>query len=266
MNKKEFKTIAFLLKDFASGHKGVMAAMAVLSVSKGIRPYVAVILTGLLVDAAYQGAPFGTLVRYVLCGTGVNAAFMLLESFTERAFNRKLEYTFEIQNRTLNKKSMEMDYEYLEDSKIHEERQQMNSRWTRFGYVGQALSHISAIIGSFCACVASLVIVLPMIFVEDRAAYGWVGSPLLSVLFFVLLGVFVYGSYKVMAYYHVKQNQIWEGPFMPLETHRKFYMDLLAAAEPQKDLRLYGQQGLIRDEVERIVAEEKKSGARRAFI
>lgn len=259
MNKKEWKTILFLLQELRLRHKKVLASMMLLSVSQGVRPYVSVVLTGLLIDAVYQGAPFEQLLRYALYGVGATAVFMLLESFTEKVFNQNLEYMFEIQNRPLNEKSMEMDYKYLEDAKTHDGRQRINSGYTRFGLWGSALSHISKMTCSISSCITAVAIVMPMFFAKDMKAYGWIGSPLLSIVFFVLMGLLVWGNYKVLVYYNTKRNKIWKKS-APWESRKKFYMDMLASAEPQKDLRIYNQQELFYEETERIVSEEKKIG------
>lgn len=258
MSKKAWKSIFSLLQELTARHKQMLVSMVLLSATQGIKPYVAVVLTGKLIDAAYQGASFELLLRYALMGTGVAAAFALLESFATKVFNQHLEYMFEIQNRPLNKKSMEMDYEYLENAEVHNGRQRINSAYTRFGLQGAALSHLSKMLTSVFSCSAALIIVLPMFLAKGTDSYGWIGSPLLSVVFFLLMGLFVWGNYKVLAHYNTESNNLWKQA-APWENRRKYYMDVLASAESQKDLRIYGQQGLFREEAERIVTEEKKA-------
>ena len=53
MNKKEWKTILSLLQELWGRRKSVLICMFLMSVSQGVRPYVSVILTGYLIDAAY---------------------------------------------------------------------------------------------------------------------------------------------------------------------------------------------------------------------
>lgn len=257
MNKKEWKTILSLLQELWGRRKSVLICMFLMSVSQGVRPYVSVILTGYLIDAAYVKAPFEQLLQYALTGAGVTALFMILEGITEKIFNANLEYMFEIQNRPLNKKSMEMDFEYLEDAKVHDGRQKINSAYTRFGLMGSMLSNISKITLSASSCITAFVIVLPMFFARESERYGWVGSPILSVVFFVLMGLFVWGNYKVLVYYNTKENKIFKQK-APWESRKKYYMDVLATAETQKDLRIYGQKSLFQKEAERIAVEEKK--------
>ncbi|MBE5876687.1 MAG: ABC transporter ATP-binding protein [Lachnospiraceae bacterium] len=264
MNKQDFKNIWLILRNLAMNYKKVLVSMFLMSVSIGVRPYVAVVLTGILIDAVYEGASFEILLRYALYGVGITSVFMLIETVTEKIFNQHLEYMFEIQNRPLNEKSMEMDYEYLEDAKVHDSRQRLNSAYTRFGIQGSALSHISKITTSISSCVTALIIVIPMFFRKDAADYGWIGSPVLSIVFFALMGFFVWVNYKVLVYYNTKSNEIRKEQ-APWENRKKFYMDLLASAEPQKDLRIYGQKALFQKQAEKIVSKEKAVGRRSAF-
>ena len=259
MNKKEWRVIRFMLRELAAKNKKTLISMFLLSISQGISPYVSVILTGKLIDAAYRKAPFEQLLKYALLGAGVTMLFMLLESVTEKVFNHNLEYMFEFQNRPLNEKSMRMDYECLENSKIHEGRQRLNTGYTRFGILGAVLSHISKITCSIVSCITAVVVVVPMFFAKNTGEFGWIGSPLLSVAFFIVMGMFVWGNYKVLAYYNEKTNAIWKKD-APWESRRKFYMDILASAEPQKDLRIYNQKRMFKSEIERIITEERKVG------
>ncbi len=259
MNKKEWTAFCFLMKELMKRNRKTLISMLILSVSQGVRPYVAVVLTGLLIDAAYQGTSFENLLYYALLGAGVTMLFMLVEAVAEKIFNQNLEYMFERQNRPLNEKSMLIDYEYLEDAKIHDGRQKLNSSYTRFGILGSVLSDVSKIVCSVVSFITALVIVMPMFLTEGGNAYGWIGSPILSVAFFVLMGLFVWGNYKVLVYYNEKSNKIRKKA-AKWENRRKYYMDILATAEQQKDLRIYAQHELFRGESRRIIAEERKVG------
>jgi len=264
MSKKDWKIVGIILKDLAAGYKKALVCMVVYFVADGIAPFVNVLLTGMLIDAVYEGVPFAHLLQLALCGTGVTMVFRLIVAFTQRIFNRTLEYMFEIQNRPLNEKSMSMDYEFLEDSKVHDDRQKINSSLTRFGIYGTVLSHLGSVIKNACSCITAFIIVLPMFFAEDLRAYGWIGSPILSIVFFVLMGLLIWGNYKVLVYYNDKRNEIHKQS-APWLNRSKFYMDMTASAEPQKDLRIYGQQKLIMEETGRIVSAQRNI-ARQAGI
>lgn len=65
------------------------------------------------------------MLRYIAAGVGGIFLMAAADGVLTMFFNRKLEYMQEIQAQPLNKKSMQMDYEYLEDSDVHEMRQRI---------------------------------------------------------------------------------------------------------------------------------------------
>lgn len=259
MNKKELKAVYAMLRDFSAGHKKIMISMVLLAIVQGVRPYITAVLTGFLIDAVYRSAPFEQLLRYALMGTGVNAVRMVLEGSLLRIFNKHLEYMLEIQNRDINYKSMGMDYEYLEDARVHNARMRLNSSYTRFGLIGAALSHLNKLLCAASSCITAVIIVIPMFFAKGSEAYGWVASPYLSLLFFAVMGLLIWGNYKALVYFNTRHQEIRKET-APWENRRKFYMDILSGSDPQKDLRMYAQKDLFCRETRRIVEEEKKIG------
>ena len=116
MNKerKDWKKIFALLGNLVENHKDVLFSMVGLAIVKGIRPFISVILMGMLVDAAYAGVEFSEMLRYIAAGVGGIFLLAAADGVLTMFFNRKLEYMQEIQAQPLNKKSMKMDYEYQE--------------------------------------------------------------------------------------------------------------------------------------------------------
>lgn len=258
MNKKEIKAIYFLLRDFAAGgYKKILVCMVFLSIVQGIRPYITAVLTGYLIDAVYRNAAFMELLKYALIGTSINAIRMVIEGMLLKVFNRHMEYMYEIQNRSINYKSLKMDYEYMEDTKTHNERQKLNSAFTRFGLIGAALSHLNIMLSSICSCICAFIIVIPMFFTGGSEQYGWIASPFISIAFFICLGLLIGGNYKILVYFNIKHQNI-KKQVAPWENRRKFYMDILASNEPQKDLKIYKQYDLFHKETSQIIKEEKK--------
>lgn len=257
MNKKEWKAVAGVMKDFCAGHRNVFICMVILSVIQGVRPFISVVLTGYLVDAAYRSASFRELMEYALFSTGTAAVLMIASSVLMKTFNSHLEYMIEIQNRPLNQKSLQMDYELLEDADIHAKRQRIGLANPRFGLTGIILSILNKIIPAMASCITALIIVIPLFFPKETGEYGLIGSPFLSVLFLLLAGFLIFANSKVLTGFNMRYRDIIKS-MAPWENRRKFYMDVLAVGENQKDLRIFRQEGLYRKESERIIAEEKK--------
>ncbi len=261
MNKKEWKAIGRLLHDYARERSYVMIAMLFHGIVTAVRPFISVILTGKLIDAVYEGAGFGVIARYSFTAVAVYGILSIIFSISEKVFNQNMEYMVEIQNGPINKKGMEMYYEYLEDAKVHEDRQKLTTVSTRFGVVGSALSQLDHLIQSATTCICALIIVLPMFMKKGSAEYGFIASKGASILFLVVVGVLIWLNYKVLTYYNTKHLEI-EREEAPFSNRRKFYLDLLGVTEQQKDIRIYDQRKLLYMETEKFIDGEREIGKR----
>ncbi len=259
MNKKDWKAIWRLLADYSKGRKNVLIAMVFHGIIPGLRPFISVILTGKLIDAVYNGADFTVIARYALIATSVYGILSIIFGISEKIFNQNMEYMFEIQNGPINKKSMAMDYEYLEDAKVHDGRQKLSLNNSRFGVIGAALSHLDQLLLSATSCICAFVIVLPMFLKKGDAGSGFIASPLASVLFLVIVGVLIWANYKVLTYYNAKHLEIQRSA-APYSNRRKFYLDLLGVTDQQKDIRMYDQRELLFQEMEQVIEAEKEVG------
>lgn len=259
MNRKEWKAIWRLLSDYSKGRRDVMIALIFHGIIPGIRPFISVILTGKLIDAVYNGASFEIITKYALIATSVYGILSIIFGISEKVFNQNMEYMFEIQNGPINKKSMSMDYEYLEDAKVHDGRQKLSLNNSRFGVIGAALSHLDQLLLSATSCICAFVIVLPMFLTKGDAAHGFIASPVASVLFLVIVSVLIWANYKVLTYYNAKHLEI-QREAAPFSNRRRFYLDLLGVTEQQKDIRIYEQKGLLQKETEYVIENEKEVG------
>ena len=247
MSKKDWKNIFFLLRDLMKKHREVVICTVFQGVFVGVRPFISVVLTGLLVDAVYGGAALQTLLLYAGIGVGSACVLAALESIMTKYMNRKLEYMQEIQGEPLNRKSMAMDYEYLEAVKVHEMRQRIE-RFGGWSLTALILSDLSKLVTNVTSIVVAVLVVVPM-FVHSthRVADGFVGSWLMMALFLAVIIILVWGGFRASAYFNKKVGDVRKtmGKF---SSRSKYYMDILAGYEEQKDLRLCGQRELYNKE------------------
>ncbi len=251
MSKRDWQTYFFVLKDIWERRKEVVISMAVRSVLEAISPYIAVVLMGKLIDAAYAGEPFSVMLRYACIALGSAGILAAIMGVLTKIFNQSMEYMVEIQNRTLNEKSLQIDYEYLENAQIHEMRQKGSAgKWSSFGSVGSELSDLSKLIREVCKALIAVVIVLPM-FLEGVRDTWYV-----SVGFVLIMTLLAWGCYRTSIFYHEKYiHAIRESA--PEENQQAYYLDVLSHAEGQKDLRIYQQEHIYRGESERIAGSIK---------
>lgn len=246
-DKKDWRKIFALLGNLSKNHKDVLVGMVGLSVFTGIRPFISVILMGMLVDAAYAGVEFSELLRYVAIGVGGIFLMAAAEGVLVMFFNRKLEYMQEIQAQPMNQKSMRMDYEYLEDSDIHEMRQKIE-RFGGWSLTARILSCMNKILTAAVTVIMAVFVVVPMFVRSSHAlSAGFVGSWLMSVLLIAAILALVFVEFKLGIYFHEKEADARK-EMSGYEAKNKYYLDILSGCEKQKDLRICGQQLLYQRE------------------
>ena len=250
---KDWKKIGSLLGNLAENHKDVLFSMVGLSVVKGIRPFISVILMGMLVDAAYAGVEFSEMLHDITAGVGGIFLLAAADGVLTMFFNRKLEYMQEIQARPLNQKSMKMDYEYLEDSDVHEMRQRIE-RMGGWSLTARVLSQMHKILNATVTVVMAVFVAVPM-FVRSShpLSEGFVGSWLLSVLLVAVILALVFVEFRLGIYLHEREADARK-EMAGCEAKNKYYLDILSGCEEQKDLRSCRQQRLYEREFEESAA------------
>lgn len=265
MNKKQWKNLFSLLGSLSDKHKDVLVSLVLQSVFAGIRPFIAVILTGVLIDAVYAGADVRELLQYAATGVGGTFLLSFADSFLVMYFNRKLEYMQEIQAFPLNRKSMEMDYEYLEDIKVHEMRQRIE-KFGGWSMTAMVLSSANKVLTAFTSIVMAVFVVVPMFIGSNHpVSEGFTGSWLMSVLFFAAIMLLVWIAFRAGSYFNKKIANARK-KVSNAETRFKYYFDNLSGYEKQKDLRVCKQQDLYEKEIVSFTSEgkataDKMSGA-----
>jgi len=258
MSGKDWKKIAALLENLSRHHKDVLISLVGLSVCTAAHPFVSIILTGMLVDAVYAGYEFSVLVRYVAIGVAGIFLMQALEGIMVMYFNRKLEYMQEIQAQPMNKKSMEMDYEYLEDSEVHEMRQRIE-RLGGWSLTARILSCMNKILTAALTILISVFVVVPMFARSSHSlSQGFVGSWLMSLLLAVLVLILIFAEFKLGRHFNEKEAGIRK-EMSGYEARSKYYLDILSGCEQQKDLRICKQQKLYIREFQDLSSGIKKT-------
>lgn len=263
MNKKQWKNLFSLLGSLSEKHKDVLVSLVLQSVFAGIRPFIAVILTGVLIDAVYAGAGVRELLQYAAIGVGGTFLLSFADSFLVMHFNRKLEYMQEIQAFPLNRKSMEMDFEYLEDIKVHEMRQRIE-KFGGWSMTAMVLSSANKVLTAFTSIVMAVFVVIPMFIGSNHpVSEGFTGSWLMSVLFFAAIMLLVWIAFRAGSYFNKKMANARKEA-SNAETRFKYYFDNLSGFEKQKDLRVCKQQDLYEKEIARFTSEGKATADKMA--
>lgn len=252
MKKQERKAYWYLLKEVAGLVPQVMIADVLDGAILAARPFIAIYLSGMLIDAVYAGAAAEQLFFYALLGTGSVLILSVAEAFLVKKLNQTMEYMYERQNGPLSRKSMQMDYEYLENAEVHRQREAVTSFYPRFGLLGMVLDSILHFSDVVFTILAALFIVVPRLVNASREAKGVVGSLWFSLIFLLIIFALNWANTKIHEYYNDKLQKVYNEQKTPIDARRKFYMDLYAKADTQKDLRMCEQQTLVEGELEEL--------------
>lgn len=242
MNKKDWQSVLQVVGQFAAEHKKTFACAIISAVLAAVRPFIPLVLMGMVLDAIVQGAAAETVIRYVLAVFGADLILELLESRTRQSFNQVNEYMKELEALKLNRKSLTMDYEYLEDIHVQELRMKGQEIFSWLGVTGNAIYNLESLLTAAVGTVTAVWILFPMLLESFRKGSGiyWIAA----VLLFVFAGFLVWWDYRI-GLKTVKKNKAIFNGIMSCENRMLYYMDLLAGAESQKDLRINHQQPVI---------------------
>ncbi|MGN0167074.1 MAG: ABC transporter ATP-binding protein [Acetatifactor sp.] len=235
------------LKDFSKKNADMVIEVVLLAILGAVRPYINIVLMGILIDAVYQGTDMRTLLQYAAAALGGNMVLRLVEMRLREWFNRKNEYIKEIEARPLNRKSLSIDYEYLEEPEIQKLRSRSQAEGNYIGLVGWLLYRIEQIVTAALSILFAGIIMIPL-FVRRNEHKGFICSWQASVLLLILVGVSVWLNYRFSNRW-VKEVKDKRDSLAPFEKRCRLYMDKLAGIETQKDLRLYRQQNMILEDV-----------------
>lgn len=260
MSKQDWWYIWRVVSDFIKRNKKTMVSLFITMTLGAVIPFIKIVLMGYLLDAVQDGREALVLIRLSLWTFGITFLLQTLNGRTREWYNQKLEYMKEIEAYRLNEKSLSMDYEYLEDIQIQELRVRGVSK-TYLGVIGQTLHYLESMTTAILSILIAIGILFPMLVNRQQKEYGWMGSIWASLLLVGIMGVLVWISYKRGLYYTEQEVKTYNG--MSNEWNRmKYYLDMLAGVESQKDLRNYGQQEMIETDVEKLCGTLKNGSKR----
>ncbi len=248
--KKKFEPVIQVAGYFLRDHKPAFACLIYSVIMLSLTPYVPTVLLGLLLDALRAGADFPLLVKYVLTGVGVMLFMQLTNNAARQYYNQKMEYMSEIENSWLNRKAFAMDYEYLEDVHVQELRTRGERTWQ--GVTSYVLYQFEMILSGILGIITALSILSPLIF-------GGSGSGAATALMLLMIVCMTLFSYFKNVKYSKTVQEIFSH-MGEMGNKEKYYQDMLAAAESQKDLRIFGQQEPILRDVRQLLGRYKELG------
>ena len=120
MNRQEIKSLWLLLKDISKREKSTISVIIIAAIVDGISPFISIVGMGHLIDLVYVGAPLEYLLKQTLFIVLSIFVCMVISSRMSESFNQKQDYTCDLECREMNRKSLTMDYECLEDTFVQD--------------------------------------------------------------------------------------------------------------------------------------------------
>ena len=252
MNRKDWGNVLRVIHDFAKRNKRAVICNGVVTILGAVRPYINIVLMGYLLDVVYAGGNFRDLFSLALLCFGVNAFLRIIESRARQWINQKWETMKEIESRNFNKKSLSMDYEYLEDLKVQGLRFRGQEQ-SGIGITGWVMGEMEDLFKSVISVVIALIILVPLFYTNVGSGTGFFATWHSTVILFVLIGILILFNYKKIVHYSKAAEEAWN--LAEKEFNRgNYYLDLLAKADSQKDLRIFGHKEPILEDYGKMEA------------
>lgn len=251
MKKKDSENLWFLLKAVYRQEKKTFYMGVGTAVLEAVNPYIFVVLLGMIVDAAYNGMDLNGVLRMIGIALAAKFALEVLQSRLNESFCKKMEnYPKEFASRDLNKKALNMDYEYLEDAHARDIRFRSFQK-SFYGVGGWLMTGMHDILKNGLSIIISICIAAPMFKAANNERNTFIGSVWCSVLILVLLGILAFINYRI----NVRDTRKAMQKFFDSSAaynKKMYYLDLLAGIEPQKDIRVMNFEDVVNNDVDNL--------------
>lgn len=245
----DFQVLRRLYALYAKNCKDSIVACVVTSLFAGIKPYILLVLSSILIEGMISGTDFITLVQYAAAGLAINFIVGAVEAKGREVLNGSIENCLERENRDLNEISMQIDYENLENKEKQEKKrrheQLVNTRGGIYWMLIWPLDKgLTAVIG----IITTAVVAVPMFFGENAVeAHGFWASPVPAVLLFVLIALCIFGTNKSSTVTNKIGGRYFDGYNDASKLLDYVVHNILNRSETEKDLRIFAQEDMIKN-------------------
>ena len=262
MTKRDWSNIWRLFTDVVKYERKTVINCVVAALLSAIKPYIFVVLLGMIIDMVYAGADWQTLVKDIVVMISCKFLLDIVLARSSESFWQKLENPKEFGTAPLNKKALTMDYEYLEETTVQELRFRSFTK-SYFGVSGWLIFTMYNVIEKGASVLISVVIVTPVFMDNKTVSQGFISSWLFSVLLIVFILGVSFVNYKTSVDFTRQSKQLFDEFDNPYNK-KHYYMDLFAGIEAQKDIRMNHYQNVLYHDVDGlfdlIEKNERKQG------
>ncbi len=239
MNREEWRCLWNYLKETAAREKRSLLEVAVSGAAEAAVPFIGIVGMGTLLDGIYAGADRSALFRYA--GLMLMGALLcrLIGAWAYENFGRKIDYTKDLEAMELNRQAFYMDYEYLEDIHVQELRSRTMAK-SALGIRGWFLWMLRFAVKHVATALLSFFVLIPML----RKSGGTENSFLLmgaNIGLFLIIGGMLWANSR-LGFHYTRQAMASYNTLDEAFNKKRYFVNLLAGSEGQKDLRISGQQ------------------------
>lgn len=261
--RNDISVLFRLFSLFAVHNKSTLIFCVLTGLVSGTRPYIMVVVSGILLDGLISGKDYRQLLLYLGGGFALSFVAQMIEAAFRESFNSRVENCLERQNLDMNEQSMALDFENLENPGIQEKKrkqeQVVNLRgglyWLLIWPFDKGMTGITSVI---TACIVS-----GGLFTSGVGeGHPWFG--LLSLLLLAVIVLCSYGSYRNNNYWNHKGRLIIDEYAGGKKRSNYFLHSVLSSADTGKDLRIFNQKELIAQGTVLSGREESRSLLKKA--
>ncbi len=264
-NKKQLSDLQVLKRLFslfAKHNRSTIIICLASSLVSGIRPYILVILSGILIDGLAQKMDLHKLLHYMIVGLGINFALRIIEAKLREMLNARVENCMERQNLDMNEQSMEIDFENLENPKIQEKkRKQEQVVNVRGGIYWMLIWPLNRGAAGLISVITALFVAAPLFINNGQGSLQ--GFSIISIVLFCVIGICAFASYSNSKYWNVRTREVFEEYAKYNRVSNYVLHNILFGNESAKDLRIFHQQDLIKKGVlgcaDEVAATQKRN-------
>lgn len=263
MSRKDLLNVWFLYKDVAKYEKSTLIIATFSAILLAVEPVISMVMMGRLIDYILKETSIKDIIVYVVLCLTLKAVLQICKNKFVELYNQKLENPHTFASHPYNEKAMTMDYEYLEETKVQELRFRSFNK-SYYGVAGWLLVAYHELLQGIMHIIVALIVVMPLFSQVDHN-YGFWGSGWATVLLLVLILAASLLYYRCGVRFTKEAIHIFNQYDAPY-SKKRYYMDLFASHEKQKDIRLNKYGSLLMEDVESLFEDIKKNERKQGAV
>lgn len=213
-----------------------------------LTPYIAIIMSALIIDELTGGRNLSVLIQYVLITTGGTLFFHIISAILQQKIAISNGVFHQEYKRYLNNIKLNLDYDKMEEPKYNELHSRIvGSMFMTNGGITSVTQLITSLVTSSIACIIA-VLIIARVFLKTSGE----ANPLSSLGIGLLYAIIVIGCIAITVRNSRKESKEEFGLCQNCATNRYidyYHFNYMEDDKAAKDIRIFHQRDLIIDEI-----------------